>query len=157
MAAKQDYKPIATNRKAFADYEMEETLEAGVVLLGSEVKSLRNGGCNLRDGFVEERNGEFWLLQVHIAEYKQAAVWGHEPLRPRKLLLHKKEIAKFTSKVRERGFTIVPTKLYWKEGRAKIEIALAKGRKDYDKRNAIADRENKRDLQRVLKTKRFED
>jgi SsrA-binding protein len=150
---KAEIKPIATNRKAFADYDFEETFEAGLSLMGSEVKSLRNGSCNLRDGFVEERGGELWLLQVHISEYKQATVWGHEPLRPRKLLLHRKEIAKLAEKVRIKGYTIVPTKLYWKGGRAKLEIALGKGRKQYDKRQAIAERENKIQMQRIIKNR----
>lgn len=150
---KAEIKPIATNRKAFADYDFEETFEAGLALMGSEVKSLRNGSCNLRDGFVEERGGELWLLQVHISEYKQATVWGHEPLRPRKLLLHRKEIAKLAEKVRIKGYTIVPTKLYWKGGRAKLEIALGKGRKQYDKRQAIAERENKIQMQRIIKNR----
>jgi len=151
--AKADFKPIATNRKAYADYDFEETLEAGLSLMGSEVKSLRNGSCNLRDGFVEERGGELWLLQVHISEYTQANIWGHEPLRPRKLLLHRKEIAKLAEKVRIKGYSIVPTKLYWKNGRAKIEIALGKGRKQYDKRQAISDRENKIQMQRIIKNR----
>lgn len=151
--AKADYKPIATNRKAFADYDFEETLEAGLSLLGSEVKSLRAGSCNLRDGFVEDRGGELWLLQVHISEYKQATIWGHEPLRPRKLLLHRKEIEKLAEKVRIKGYSIIPTKIYWKNGRAKLEIALGKGRKQYDKRQAVSERENKIQMQRILKNR----
>lgn len=151
--AKADYKPIATNRKAFADYDFEETFEAGLSLLGSEVKSLRAGSCNLRDGFVEDRGGELWLLQVHISEYKQATIWGHEPLRPRKLLLHRKEIEKLAEKVRIKGYSIIPTKIYWKNGRAKLEIALGKGRKQYDKRQAVSDRENKIQMQRILKNR----
>ena len=151
--AKVNFKPIATNRKAFADYDFEETFEAGLSLMGSEVKSLRNGSCSLRDGFVEERGGELWLLQVHISEYTQANIWGHEPLRPRKLLMHRKEIAKLAEKVRIKGYSIVPTKLYWKDGRAKIEIALGKGRKQYDKRQAISDRENKIQMQRIIKNR----
>jgi SsrA-binding protein len=121
--------------------------------MGSEVKSLRNGSCNLKDGFVEERGGELWLLQVHISEYKQATVWGHEPLRPRKLLLHRREIEELAEKVRIKGYSIVPTKLYWKDGRAKVEIALGKGRKQYDKRQAISERENKIQMQRILKNR----
>ncbi len=151
--AKADYKPIATNRKAFADYDFEETFEAGLSLLGSEVKSLRAGSCNLRDGFVEDRGGELWLLQVHISEYKQATIWGHEPLRPRKLLLHRKEIEKLAEKVRIKGYSIIPTKIYWKNGRAKLEIALGKGRKQYDKRQAVSERENKIQMQRILKNR----
>src|SRR5579859_6618567 len=142
-----EYKQIATNRRARHDYDLGESYEAGLVLMGSEVKSLRAHGATLGDGFVEERGGELWLLQVHIAEYDYyASAFGHEPRRPRKLLLHKKEIAKLVSKMRERGYTVVPTQMYFKKGRAKVEIALARGRRQYDKRAVIAERENRRDL-----------
>ncbi len=146
-----EYKPIATNRKARHDYEIGETIEAGLVLIGSEVKSLRAGACNLRDGYVEERGGELWLMQVHISEYKQANVWGHEPLRPRKLLLHKKEIGRLLNKVREKGFTIVPTRMYFKDGRVKVEIALARGLRKYDKRQALAAKDSRRDIDRAMR------
>ncbi len=146
-----EYKPIATNRKAHHDYELGEMFEAGLVLMGSEVKSIRAGGVSLRDGFVHERGGELWLMQVHIAEYEQGGVWGHEPLRPRKLLLHKKEVEKLLTKVHERGYSIIPTRMYFKDGRVKVEVALAKGRKTYDKRAALADKDASRDIQRALK------
>ncbi len=146
-----EYKPIATNRKAYHDYEIGDTFEAGLVLMGSEVKSLRSGQCNMQDGFVEDRDGELWMLQVHISEYAQANIWGHEPLRPRKLLLHKQEIARLIARKREKGFTLVPTKMYFKDGRAKVEVALARGRNKGDKRQAMAEKDARRDIQRALK------
>jgi SsrA-binding protein len=145
-------KVIATNRKARHDYEIGDTYEAGLALLGSEVKSLRSHGCNLTDGFVIERGGELWLMDVHIAEYDYyTAGLGHEPRRPRKLLMHKKEIAKLIGRIRERGFTIVPLQMYFKDGRAKVEIALARGKRQYDKRAALAAKDSRRDVERALK------
>ncbi|MCC7447165.1 MAG: SsrA-binding protein SmpB [Anaerolineae bacterium] len=149
--AKGDRSVVATNRKAHHDYTLEDTLEAGLVLMGSEIKSIRDHRVNLKDGYVEERSGELWLLNVHISPYEQASVFGHDPLRPRKLLLHKKEIARLITRIRERGYTIVPTQLYLKGGRAKVEIAVARGKKQYDKRAAIADRDSKREIDRALK------
>jgi SsrA-binding protein len=146
-----DRKVIASNRKAHHDYSLEENVEAGLVLVGSEIKSIREGRVNLKDGYVTEQNGEMWLMNVHIAEYEQAGVWGHDPLRPRKLLLHKKEIGRLIGRMRERGYTVVPTLLYLKNGRAKVEIALARGKKEYDKRQAIAERDSQRDIRRTLK------
>ena len=146
-----DRKILATNRKAHFDYTLEEQIEAGLVLRGSEIKSLREGRANLKEGYVSEQNGELWLLNVHISEYEQAGVWGHEPLRPRKLLLHRKEIQRLISQMHERGYTIIPTQLYLKDGRAKVEIALAKGKKQYDKRQALAAQDSRRDIQRALK------
>ncbi len=149
---KSDRKVIATNRKAHHDYTLEESVEAGLVLMGSEIKSIRDNRVNLKDGYVTEQNGELWLMNVHIGIYEQANRFGHkDPLRPRKLLLHKKEIARLITRLRERGYTIVPTLLYLKGGRAKIEIALARGKRQYDKRAAISERDNKRELARVLK------
>ena len=144
-------KVIASNRKARHDYTLEDQIEAGLVLVGSEIKSIRDGHVNLKEGYVSEQNGELWLLGVHISEYEQAGKWGHEPLRPRKLLLHKKEIARLISRIRERGYTIVPTLLYLKNGRAKVEIAVAKGKREYDKRQAMSERDNQREIDRVLK------
>jgi len=149
--AKGDRSVVATNRKAHHDYTLEDTLEAGLVLMGSEIKSIRDHRVNLKDGYVEDRNGELWLLNVHISPYEQASVFGHDPLRPRKLLLHKKEIARLITRIRERGYTIVPTQLYLKDGRAKVEIAVARGKRQYDKRAAIADRDSKREIDRALK------
>ncbi len=151
-----DFIVIATNSKASHNYTLGERFEAGLVLIGSEIKSIRARKVNLGDGYVEERGGELWLLSVHIAEYAQANRFGHEPLRARKLLLHRKEIASLIGKIRERGYTLVPTRLYLKKGRAKVEIAVAKGKKDYDKRDAIATREANLDIRRRLKEQRFD-
>jgi len=144
-------KVIATNRKAGRDFHLEDRHEAGLVLTGTEVKSIRAGRVNLSDGYVQPRDGELWLLNVHVAPYDPAGRHGHEPLRPRKLLLHRREIDRLTSRVRERGYTIVPVRLYLKGGRAKVEIALARGKRQYDKRQAIAKRDAERDVERALK------
>jgi len=149
---KPSIKIITRNRKAQYDYHLERTYQAGIVLQGSEIKSIRANNINLQDGFVQEQNGELWLMGVHISPYEQASIFGHhDPLRPRKLLLHKKEIAQLIDQSRERGYTIVPTMAYLDRGRAKIEIALAKGRKQYDKRATIAKRESDREIHRALK------
>lgn len=145
-------KVISTNRKARHDYHLEDLIEAGLVLVGSEVKSIRAGRVNLREGFVQIREGELWLTNVHIAEYTEAGPhYGHDPLRPRKLLLHRKEIARLIDQVSERGYTLVPTVLYFKRGRVKVEIALARGKKQYDKRAAIAQRDSERQIERALR------
>jgi len=145
-------KVIARNKKAYHDYEILETFEAGIVLMGSEIKSIRANKISLRDGYVQERDGELWLMNVHIATYDEASVFGHsDPLRPRKLLLHKREIAQIISRIRERGYTAVPTMIYLSKGRAKVEIGLARGKKQYDKREAIAKRDAERQIRRVLK------
>ena len=146
------FKVIATNRKAHHEYELFDSYEAGLVLMGSEVKSLRLHGAALDDGFVIDRGDELFLMQVNIAEYGFGSkAFEHEPRRPRKLLLHKKEIAKLMIGIRERGYSIVPTRMYFKGGRAKVEIALGRGKKLYDKRAAMADKDSKRDIQRALK------
>ncbi len=142
---------VATNRKAHHEYTLEDTFEAGIVLMGSEIKSIRDHRVNLKDGYVAERGGELWLLNVHISGYDQAGIFGHEPMRPRKLLLHRKEIARLISRMRERGYSIVPTLMYLKKGRAKVEIALAKGKKEYDKRHAIAEKDSRREVERALR------
>jgi len=144
-------KVIATNRKAGRDFHLEERHEAGLVLAGTEIKSIRAGMVNLSDGYVQPRDGELWLFNVHIAPYDPAGRYGHEPHRPRKLLLHRREIARLVSRVQERGYTIVPVKLYLKEGLAKVEIALARGKRKYDKREAIAKRDAEREIDRALK------
>lgn len=142
---------IATNRKAYHDYFIDETLEAGLVLVGSEIKSIRAGHVNLRDSYVAIRNGEAWLIGAHIAGYHQASYQDHDPRRDRKLLLHRHEILRWRNKVEQRGYTIVPLRLYLKNNRAKVEIGLARGKRSYDKREAIAERESERDIQRALK------
>jgi SsrA-binding protein len=149
---KDNIKVMARNRKAGHEYFLEETFRAGLALMGSEIKSIRANRVSLGDGFVQERGGELWLMGVHIAPYEQAATFGHaDPLRPRKLLLHKKEIARITDKARERGYTIIPTMVYLDHGWAKVEIALAKGKKLYDKRDSIAKRDSDREIRRALK------
>ena len=145
-------KVVATNRKAGRDYHLEDKQEAGLVLKGTEIKSIRAGRVNLSDGYVQPRNGELWLVNVHIAPYDPAGqYYGHDPLRPRKLLLHRREIDRLLSRIVERGYTVVPTRMYLKDGRAKVEIALARGKRKYDKRQAIAERTAKRDVERALK------
>ena len=144
-------KVVATNRKAGRDYHLEDRHEAGLVLTGTEVKSVRAGRINLSDGYVQPRDGELWLVNVHIAPYDPSGRYGHEPRRSRKLLLHRREIDRLTARIQERGYTIVPTRVYLKEGRAKVEIALARGKRKYDKREAIAKRDAERDVERALK------
>ncbi len=145
-------KVIARNKKAHHDYLIEETFEAGIVLMGSEIKSIRANKISLGDGFVQVKDRELWLLNVHIATYDEAGVFGHsDPLRPRKLLMHKREIAAISARMRERGYTVVPISLYLSRGRAKIQIGLARGKKNYDKREAISKRDAERQIQRALK------
>ena len=152
MASSEGIKVIARNRRASHDYHLEQTYQAGIVLNGSEIKSIRANRINLQEGFVQEREGELWLLGVHISSYEQAGVYGKvDPLRTRKLLLHKKEIAQIVSRIRERGYTVVPTMVFLERGRAKIEIALAKGKKQYDKRADIAKRDSDREIRQALK------
>lgn len=150
-------KVITRNRKASHDYSLERTFQAGMVLTGSEIKSIRSNHINLQDGFVLEKQGELWLVNVHINAYQQAGTYGYtEPLRVRKLLLHKKEIAQIISKMREWNYSVVPTMVFLQRGRAKIEIALAKGKKLYDKRADMAKRDSDRDLRRMVKEQRSE-
>jgi SsrA-binding protein len=145
-------KIISRNRKAQHDYHLEQTYRAGLVLTGSEIKSIRAHQLNITEGFVEERGGELWLMGMHITPYQQAGVYGYtDPDRPRKLLLHKREIAQIIGRIRERGYTAVPTMVFLERGRAKVEIALAKGKKLYDKREAIAKRDSDREIRQALK------
>jgi SsrA-binding protein len=147
-------KVIAENRKARHEYHLLERYEAGLVLTGTEVKSLRDGGATLQQAYADVRDGEAWLIGAHIAEYGQGNVSNHEPDRDRKLLLHRKEIASLYGKVREKGLTLVPTRLYFKDGRVKIELALARGKDVRDKRRDVVDREAKRQIERELKVRR---
>jgi SsrA-binding protein len=142
---------VASNRKAFHDFFIDETYEAGVALVGTEVKSLREGRVNLRDSYVEVKDDELFLVGVHISPYEQGNIWNHDPLRPRKLLLHKDEIRRLAGKVNERGYTIVPTRVYFKGGRAKVEIGLARGKHLYDKRADLARREADREVEREFR------
>lgn len=144
-------KVVATNRKARHDYNIEETVEAGIVLTGTEIKSIRAGRMNLQDSFAQVRGGEVWLVGAHISPYTHGNRENHEPLRERKLLLHRREINKLTGKVQERGYTLVPLRVYLKEGRAKVELGLARGKKLYDKREAIAKRDFDREVRRAVK------
>ena len=148
-------KTVATNRKAYRNYYVQDSVEAGIVLTGTEIKSIRDGRVNLSDAYVRPERGELWLLNAHIARYEASSYLSHEPTRPRKLLLHRKEIGELTSKVLERGFTLVPLRLYIKDSMAKVEIALAKGKKLYDKRESIARRELERELGRVVKRRKL--
>ena len=154
MAKPEGTKLIAENRRARYDYELLERVEAGIVLTGTEVKSLREGRVTLAQAYADVRDGEVWLLGAEIAEYAQGNVANHEPKRERKLLLKRKEIESLVGKVREKGQTLVPTRLYFKDGKVKIEIALARGKERGDKRRDIADRESKRQIERALKSRR---
>jgi SsrA-binding protein len=147
-------KLIADNRRARYEYELLDRYEAGIVLTGTEVKSLRDGGASLQQAYADVRDGEAWLIGAHIAEYGQGNVANHEPDRDRKLLLHSKEIASLLGKVRERGLTLVPTRLYFKDGKVKVELALARGKERRDKRRDIAKRDADRQIDRALKSRR---
>jgi SsrA-binding protein len=147
-------KLIADNRRARHDYELLERFEAGLVLTGTEVKSLRDGRASLAQAFADVRDGEVWLVGAEISIYEQGNISNHVPTRDRKLLLHRGEIASLYGKVREKGLTLVPTRMYWKDGRAKVEIALARGKQTIDKRRDIARRDADRAMQRALKSRR---
>ena len=148
---KTDSRIIADNRKARHDYFVIETYEAGIELFGTEVKSLRAGGCNLKDSYCEIDKGEMFALGVHISPYEQGNIFNREPLRPKKLLLHKAEIMKLTGLVSREGYTLVPLSLYFKGSRVKMALGLCKGKKNYDKREDIARRDADRDIERVMK------
>jgi len=145
---------IAVNRRARHDYHIEETFEAGVALMGSEVKALRAGKANLRDSYGRLEKGEVWLWNAHISPYGPASQFGHEPTRTRKLLLHREEIARLHGKVKEKGLTLIPLRLYFKNGRAKLELGLARGKKQHDKRDSIREREVRREIDRALSMRR---
>src|SRR5664279_3491414 len=151
MARERGIKPVASNRKSYHDYFIEETLEAGIALVGTEVKSLRGGRITLRDSYAELRSGELYLVGLHISPYEQGNVWNHDPMRVRKLLLHRREIERLEGRVNERGYSVVPTKVYFKDGRAKVELGLAHGKKLYDKRADLAKKDAQRDMERSLK------
>ncbi len=146
-----NHKNIAQNKKARHDYEILETFEAGLVLHGTEVKSLREGRANLKDSYAAMHNEEVWLYGVHISPYSHGNINNHAPERDRKLLLHRKEIRKLIGKTKETGLTLVPLQLYFNKGKVKVQLALARGKKEYDKREAIAKRESDRELKRVLR------
>jgi SsrA-binding protein len=150
--AREGVKPIAGNRKAYHDYHIDETLEAGLVLTGTEVKSLRANGCSLTDGFVRLRGREAWLVNIQIPTYGQGTFFSqHDPRRDRKLLLHAREIERLVGKLQEKGLTLVPLRAYFKSGRAKVELGLGRGKRQYDKREAIKRREAQREIARVAR------
>ncbi len=151
VASKRQSTVIARNRRARHDYHLEDTVEGGLVLTGTEVKSLREGRASLTDGFAQIEDGEVWLHGVHIPEYTQGTWTNHEPRRPRKVLMHRKEIDRFASKVAERGLTIIPLELYFKDGRVKVELALARGKRSYDKRHDLAERDAAREVERAFR------
>jgi len=144
-------KIISVNRQAYHDYFVERTIEAGISLVGTEIKSIRDGKVNLRGSYAIARNGELWLENAHIAVYEHGNRYNHEPLRNRKLLLHRREIEQLQAKVATKGLTLIPLKLYLKGGKAKIELGLCRGKKLYDKREAIAERDVKREMERIIR------
>jgi SsrA-binding protein len=144
---------IATNRAAYHNYFVVETVEAGMELRGTEIKSLRDGGANLREGFIRINGGEAWLVNVHISPYEQGNVNNHDPRRERKLLMHRAEIIAMGTKIKQKGLTLVPLRMYWKRNKAKLEIGLVKGKRLYDKREAIAARDARREIDRAVKTR----
>lgn len=149
----ENVKVVATNRKAKFEYFLQEFFEAGLSLQGSEIKSIRAGQISLSEAFVQTDGKEAWLRDAHIAPYEQANRFNHDPVRPRRLLLHKREIRQLWNAVRQKGMTIVPTRVYLKGGRAKVEIALARGKRAYDKREAIAKRDRERDASREMRVR----
>jgi len=153
MPREKGQKVVATNRRARHDYSIEDTYEAGLVLTGTEVKSLRQGRASLVDGYGFIDGGEAWLDAVHIPEYNQGTWTNHPPRRKRKLLLHKDQIVKISHKTKEGGFTLVPLSLYFSDGRAKVELAVAKGKKEYDKRHALREKQDKREAARAISTR----
>ncbi|WP_375389299.1 SsrA-binding protein SmpB [uncultured Amnibacterium sp.] len=153
MPREQGRKVVATNRKARHDYTIEDTLEAGIVLTGTEVKSLRQGRASLVDGYAYIDGGQAYLDAVHIPEYNQGTWTNHPPRRTRKLLLHKQQILKLHSQVREGGYTLIPLSLYFSDGNAKVELAVAKGKREYDKRQALRERQDNREAQRAMSTR----
>ncbi len=151
MPKAKGIKIACENRKARHDYFIHETYEAGIELKGTEVKSLCAGRANLKDSYAEVKNGEIFVEHMHISPYEQGNIFNHDPLRRRKLLMHKKEILKLFGKTREKGFTLIPLKIYFKNGKAKMELALASGKHNYDKRAALAEKSAKRDIERAVR------
>src|SRR5438094_7355525 len=155
MSSQEDGdRTVASNRRARHEYEILETVEAGLVLRGTEVKALRTGLVNFKDAYATVRNDEVWLLGCHISPYSHGTDANHEPERDRKLLLHRKEISRLTGKVAERGLTLIPLRLYFKGGRAKLEIGLARGKKLHDKRSALRERETRREVEKAVRASR---
>ena len=149
--AKESMKLVANNKKAYHDYFVDEKYEAGLVLHGTEVKSLRMGKCSIKESFIRIENGEVWVYGMHISPYEMGNIFNKDPLRPKKLLMHKVEINKLLGKIKEKGFTLVPLQVYFKEGRAKIEVGLCRGKKLYDKRQDIAKKDQRREAEKDFK------
>jgi SsrA-binding protein len=149
--AERPERTFASNRQARHEYEILESIEAGIALTGTEIKSIRAGKCNLRDSYARVQNGEVLLYNMHVSPYDQGNIWNHEPMRTRKLLLHRGEIGRLAEKSQAQGLTLVPLRMYARKGHAKVELAVARGKRQYDKRVAIAERESKRELDRVVK------
>ena len=149
--AKDNFKLIANNKKARHDYFLEETYEAGIELFGTEVKSLRLGQVNLKDSWCDIQNGELFIKQMHISPYVKGNIFNRDPIRPRKLLMHKREILKLYGTLKQEGLTLIPLSLYFKNGRVKVELGLCKGKKLYDKRASMAERDSKREIERAMK------
>ena len=154
--AGEGIKVIAENRKAFHDYFVEEKYEAGIILTGTEIKSIRNGRVNLKDSFARVENGEVWLYQMHISPYDQGNRFNHEPLRRRKLLLNKSEISRLFGRIQLQGLTLIPLKLYLKHGLAKLELGVCRGKKTYDKRQDVAERDARREMERYFRGRNSE-
>lgn len=152
-AQKETQKLIANNKKAFHDYFIDETYEAGIALHGTEVKSMRMGKCSIKESFIRIENGEVFVYGMHISPYEKGNIFNKDPLRVKKLLMHKYEINKLAGKIAEKGYTLVPLQVYFKEGRVKVEIGLARGKKLYDKRQDIAKKDQRREVQREFKVK----
>jgi SsrA-binding protein len=148
--SKDQVKTVATNRKAQHDYFIEDSFEAGIVLTGTEIKSIRDGRVNLRDSFAMVREGELWLMNVHIAPYERGTYANHEPRRSRKLLLHRRQINRIAGQLQEKGLTLVPLRMYLKNNLAKVELGLARGKKQYDKRATLRDKQSQREIDRAL-------
>jgi SsrA-binding protein len=148
---KGEGKVVSQNKKAYHDYFIEETYEAGIVLQGTEIKSIRAGKCNLKDSYARIQNGEAWLYSMHVSPYEQGNRYNHDPLRPRKLLLHSKEISKLYGEAKEAGMALVPLKIYLKNGFAKVLLGLAKGKKNYDKRETLKKKEANREIERAFR------
>jgi SsrA-binding protein len=144
---------IANNKKAFHDYFIDETYEAGIALHGTEVKSLRMGKCSIKESFVRIENGEVYIYGMHVSPYEKGNIFNKDPLRVKKLLMHKYEINKLSGKIKEKGYTLVPLQVYFKEGKVKVEIGLARGKKLYDKREDIAKKDSRREMERAFKEK----
>ena len=149
--AKESMKLVANNKKAYHDYFVDEKYEAGLVLHGTEVKSLRMGKCSIKEAFIRVENGEVWVYGMHISPYEMGNIFNKDPLRPKKLLLHKYEINKLLGKIKEKGFTLVPLQVYFKDGKAKIEMGLCRGKKMYDKRQDIAKKDQRREAEKEFK------